>query len=189
VRIGVLLSSNVQRHISGEHNSDFSTVCVRFFTCTQNLDSEYVLWSVLLSYQEGKIRECMIMFWQNCIHQCPSAGLNSISLTYSHSSTSQMFSSRGWNFVHRNRPYNLQASATAVCVLPGYFYTWLTAVNVSELTLYMVLWNVILVFLCRNCVIILKYVRFEVLTVLLLLLTMTTTMTTMMMMTSSSLLS
>jgi hypothetical protein len=60
-----------------------------FFTCTQNLDSKYVLWSVLFSYQEGKIRECMIMFWQNCIHQCPFAGLNSISLTYSHSSTSQ----------------------------------------------------------------------------------------------------
>jgi hypothetical protein len=67
-----------------------------------------------------------------------------------------MFSSRSWNFVHRNRPYNLQASTAAVCVLPGYFDTWLTAVNVNELTLYVVLWNMILVFfvlmqeLCDN---------------------------------------
>jgi len=45
--------------------------------------------------------------------------------------------------VHKNRPYNWQALTTAICVLPGYFDTRLTAVNVNGLTLCVVLWNMI----------------------------------------------
>jgi hypothetical protein len=43
-------------------------------------------------------------------------------------------------------------------------------VNVTGLTLFVFMWNMILLYLCKNFEIILKYMRFEVLTLLLLLL-------------------
>ena len=67
-----------QWHFSEDQNSDCFTVYGRLFY----MHSEHWLWICIVSYQEGKIRKCMFMWWQNGEHRCPSEGANSICLAH-----------------------------------------------------------------------------------------------------------
>jgi hypothetical protein len=75
-----------QWHFSEDQNSDCITVYGRLFY----MHSEHWQWICIVSYQEGKIGQCMFMWWPNSEHQRLPEGANSIYLAHSPPSTSQI---------------------------------------------------------------------------------------------------